>query len=88
MGGERVALHVAAAAHRVGSAGTQSRRGRPAALAEPSQSPFAQAAAEDERKSRHTVALAFVGVLLLVLALAIVYLVLPYLKDLRRALSQ
>jgi len=59
-----------------------------AALIEPNQSPFAQAAAEDERKSRHTVALAFVGVLLVVLALAIVYLVLPYLKDLRRALSQ
>ena len=59
-----------------------------AALIEPNQSPFAQAAAEDERKSRHAVALAFVGVLLVVLALAIVYLVLPYLKDLRRALSQ
>jgi hypothetical protein len=57
-----------------------------AALMDPQDSPFADGAAEKERTSRRVVALAYAGILVALLAIAIAYCVLPYLKELGRVL--
>jgi hypothetical protein len=57
-----------------------------APFTDPTGAPFVQDSEAEERASRRAVALAYAGVLFFLLALAIVYCVLPYMKELRRVL--
>lgn len=57
-----------------------------ASLSDPTGAPFSHDSAREERSSRRGMALAYAGVLFILLALAIVTCVLPYIKELRRVL--
>lgn len=57
-----------------------------APFTDPTGAPFGPPSADEERATRRAVALGYAGVLFFLLALAIVYCVLPYIKELGRVL--